>query len=72
MSLKLGIYRHFKGNEYKVIGVAKHSETQEDLVVYTPLYNDSGLWVRPLSMFAETVEREGKEFKRFEYSRESD
>ncbi|MBC8570352.1 DUF1653 domain-containing protein [Oscillospiraceae bacterium NSJ-54] len=65
--LKPGRYRHFKGGEYRVIGVATHSETMEKMVVYAPLYNDSGLWVRPLSMFLETVEREGKTFPRFTY-----
>lgn len=60
-----GRYRHFKGGEYRVLGVARHSETEEHLVVYTPLYDDSGLWVRPLSMFMETVVRDGKEVARF-------
>lgn len=55
MSIPTGRYRHYKGKDYKVIGVAQHSETNELLVVYTPLYNDSGLWVRPLSMFQEMV-----------------
>ena len=49
--LKVGIYRHYKGNEYGVIGIAKHSETEEKLVVYRPLYGEMGLWVRPLEMF---------------------
>lgn len=65
--IKLGKYRHFKGKEYEVIGVAKHSETLEDMVVYRALYGDNGLWVRPLSMFLETVVRDGKEIKRFTY-----
>jgi hypothetical protein len=65
--IPLGKYRHFKGNEYEVIGVAKHSETQEPHVVYRPLYDDSGLWIRPLSMFTETVERDGTVRPRFEY-----
>lgn len=67
--LKPGIYRHYKGKEYRVIGVAKHSETLEDLVVYEALYENetSKLWVRPLSMFLETVAIEGKEVPRFEY-----
>jgi len=65
--LKLGRYRHFKGGEYEVIGVARHSEGLEDMVVYRPLYNDTGLWVRPLSMFTETITREGKTFPRFEF-----
>ena len=65
--LRLGRYRHFKGGEYEVIGVARHSEGLEDMVVYRPLYNDTGLWVRPLSMFTETITREGKTFPRFEF-----
>lgn len=65
--IKIGRYRHFKGNEYLVIGVAKHSETLEEMVVYRALYGDGGLWVRPSSMWVETIERDGKRFKRFEY-----
>jgi cyclomaltodextrinase / maltogenic alpha-amylase / neopullulanase len=65
--LKLGKYRHYKGNEYEVIGVAKHSETLEDLVVYRALYGNCGLWVRPLKMFTEEVEIDGKKIPRFEY-----
>lgn len=67
--IKLGKYRHFKGNEYMVLGVAKHSETLEEFVVYEALYdNPKGrLWIRPLEMFLETIERDGKKFKRFEY-----
>lgn len=65
--IKVGRYRHFKGNEYLVIGVAKHSETLEEMVVYRALYGDGGLWVRPSSMWDETIERDGKRFKRFEY-----
>ncbi len=60
-----GRYRHFKGGEYEVLGVARHSEGLEDMVVYRPLYNDTGLWVRPLSMFLETVEHEGRAMPRF-------
>jgi hypothetical protein len=60
-----GRWRHFKGGEYEVIGVARHSETQERLVVYRPLYNDSGLWVRPVAMFLEMVEHEGRTIPRF-------
>jgi hypothetical protein len=63
--MKPGRYRHFKGGEYQVQGVATHSETGESLVVYTPLYGEGGLWVRPLAMFAETVEHEGREQARF-------
>lgn len=65
--MKPGRYRHFKGGEYQVQGVARHSETEELLVVYTPLYGEGGLWVRPLAMFEETVEREGEVISRFEY-----
>lgn len=65
--IKLGRYRHFKGNEYEVIAIAKHSETLQDMVVYKCLYGDYGIWVRPLSMFEESITRDGKTFKRFEY-----
>jgi hypothetical protein len=69
MTLQLGKYIHYKGKEYEVIGVAKHSETLEELVVYKALYQKEGenLWVRPLKMFTETVLIEGKEMKRFAY-----
>ena len=67
MELKPGRYRHFKGGEYNVQGVATHSETGEPLVVYSPLYGEGGLWVRPLSMFLETVERDGERHPRFTY-----
>jgi hypothetical protein len=62
-----GRYRHFKGGEYEVLGVARHSETQEWYVVYRQLYGDGGLWVRPLAMYAETVAHDGREVPRFEY-----
>ena len=62
-----GIYRHYKGNNYKVEGVAKHSETLEEMVVYRALYGEGGLWVRPKGMFLESVEKDGKQFFRFEY-----
>lgn len=65
--IKTGKYRHFKGKEYEVLGVAKHSETLEEMVVYRQLYGEHGLWVRPASMWEETVERDGKSFKRFTY-----
>ena len=65
--MKTGRYRHFKGGEYEVHGVATHSETGELLVVYTPLYGEGGLWVRPLEMFRETVIHEGREQPRFSY-----
>lgn len=67
MELKPGRYRHYKGGEYEVQGVATHSETGEPLVVYTPLYGDGGLWVRPLSMFLETVAQGSEEQPRFSY-----
>ena len=63
--LTLGRYRHYKGGEYTVIGVAQHSETGEALVVYRPEYGDRGLWVRPLSMFLESVEMPDGEVPRF-------
>jgi hypothetical protein len=63
--IKPGRYRHYKGNDYQVIGTATHSETEETLVVYYPLYGDRALWVRPLSMFIETVEKEGEVIPRF-------
>ena len=66
-SIRLGKYRHFKGGEYEVLGVARHSETEEELVVYRALYGAGGLWVRPVSMWTETVERDGKRFARFTY-----
>ena len=66
-SIKPGRYRHFKGKEDEVLGVARHSETEEELVVYRALYGDFGLWVRPVSMWNETVERDGKTFRRFTY-----
>lgn len=66
-SIKSGRYRHFKGKEYEVLGVARHSETEEELVVYRALYGDFSLWVRPVSMWNETVERDGKTFRRFTY-----
>ncbi|WP_293746079.1 DUF1653 domain-containing protein [uncultured Paraglaciecola sp.] len=67
MSLEIGRYRHYKGNEYEVIGVAKHSEDETELVVYQPLYGARGLWVRPLEMFIETVQVDGVTKPRFEY-----
>jgi hypothetical protein len=62
-----GRYRHFKGQEYTVIGVARHSETQEELVVYRQGYGDRSLWVRPRQMFLETVEIDGQVVPRFRY-----
>lgn len=63
----IGEYRHFKGNRYRVVGIAKHSETLEEYVVYQALYGDGGLWVRPKDMFFEEIERDGKRMKRFDY-----
>ena len=65
MEIKPGRYRHFKGKEYEVLGMARHSETEEELVVYRALYGEGGLWVCPVSMWNETVERDGKTFCRF-------
>ena len=59
-------FRHFKGNLYRLEGFAKHTETQEEMVVYRALYGERGLWVRPAKMFFETIERDGKSMKRFE------
>lgn len=69
MTLKTGKYKHYKGKPYEVIGIARHSETLEELVVYKALYQNEGenLWVRPLKMFSEEVEIEGKIMPRFEF-----
>lgn len=66
-SIPKGRYRHFKGGEYEVIDVARDSETQQFVVVYRALYGEHGLWVRPLAMFAEIIERDGRRMPRFEY-----
>ncbi|MDO9000504.1 DUF1653 domain-containing protein [Sediminibacterium sp.] len=68
MSVELGLYKHYKGNVYEVVGIAKHSETLEDLVVYKATYQKEGenLWVRPIEMFLERIELDGKSVKRFE------
>lgn len=66
MSLRKGRYRHYKGKEYIVIGVARHSETEEELVVYQQDYGDRGMWVRPKAMFEERVEIDGKLMPRFQ------
>ncbi len=65
-----GRYRHYKGNFYDVIGVARHSETEEELVVYRPRYGDRGLWVRPLTMFNEPVVVDGEPVPRFAFDPE--
>jgi hypothetical protein len=67
-----GIYRHYKGNLYEVIGTATHSETEERLVVYRALYGERGLWARSLEMFTETVTIDGREVSRFAWEGESD
>jgi hypothetical protein len=69
-SIPLGKYRHFKGKEYEVIGIARHSETLEEMVVYRQLYGERELWVRPREMFCEEVDVEGKKVPRFQYKGE--
>ncbi len=64
---KLGRYRHFKGKEYELVGLARHSETLEPMALYRPLYNESGLWVRPWSMWNEEIDRDGYKGPRFQY-----
>ena len=66
-TIKPGRYRHFKGNEYEVIGTARHSETLEELVVYRALYDNGGLWVRPAAMWSEMIEHGGQTVRRFTY-----
>ena len=70
--IRTGRYRHFKGNEYEVLFVAKHSETLETMVVYRALYGEGGVWVRPASMWNEEVERDGVNVKRFTYVGENE
>ncbi|MFV3412537.1 DUF1653 domain-containing protein [Pseudomonas nitroreducens] len=65
MRLQPGLYRHYKGQQYRVLGVARHSETEEEVVIYQALYGEFGLWVRPLSMFTEAVEVNGERLPRF-------
>ena len=65
MEFQPGRYRHFKGNEYELLYVARHSETMEEMVVYRALYGEGGIWVRPASMWNEIVERDGKIYRRF-------
>ena len=67
MEIKPGLYRHFKGNMYKVLYTARHSETMEEMVVYQALYGDMGIWVRPRAMFCEEIVRDGKTIVRFEF-----
>jgi len=66
--IPFGVYRHYKGNQYEVVGFAKHSETLEDMVIYKALYGEGGTWVRPLSMWDNPIEVDGKTVKRFEYA----
>ena len=68
--VRIGKYEHYKGGQYEVLGIAKHSETLEELVVYKKLYDDFGLWVRPLKMFLEEVEFKGAKVPRFKYIEE--
>lgn len=70
--MKVGIYRHYKGNLYKVLCIAKHSETEDELVVYQALYGKYEHWVRPIMMFNEEIEIEGKSVKKFTYISETD
>jgi len=65
--LKAGLYQHYKGNQYEVIDTVTHSETEETLVLYRPLYGEKKLWVRPLEMFLESVNVDGLCMPRFEY-----
>jgi len=67
MKFKHGTYRHLKGHMYETIGIAKHSETLEDMVIYVNQEDEKEIWVRPLSMFTDEVTRDGKTFKRFEF-----
>lgn len=69
MTTIAGIYRHYKGQRYRVLGTARHSETMEELVIYQALYGEHGLWVRPAAMFAETVEMDGEPIARFALER---
>lgn len=71
MDIKPGIYRHFKGNLYRVIGIANHSETLEPMVVYQALYGAKELWVRPASMWNETIDKNGYRGPRFQYIEEN-
>ncbi|OLF55179.1 DUF1653 domain-containing protein [Pseudomonas chlororaphis] len=65
MPLQPGLYQHYKGPQYRVFSVARHSETEEEVVFYQALYGDYGFWVRPLSMFLESVEVDGEQVPRF-------
>ena len=67
-----GRYRHFKGKDYELLYLARHSETEETMVVYRALYGERGVWVRPASMWSETVERDGRRVRRFTYIGETE
>jgi len=71
MNIKLGLYRHYKGNLYQVIGVARHSETLEILVVYQALYGSYGIWVRPYDLFTSSLRHEDQEVQRFQFIQEN-
>ena len=68
MNLENGIYKHYKGNLYEVLGVARHSETEQQHVVYKTLYGDYSMWIRPLEMFVEQIEVDGELVARFEFA----
>ena len=70
MIFKKGIYKHFKGHKYRVIGIAKNSENLEEMVVYVDMNDENNIWVRPLALFFEKVTRDGKTFDRFEFIEE--
>ena len=70
MHITTGVYRHYKGHDYRVFGVARHSENEEEMVVYQALYGEYGLWIRPLRMFCETVDLNGERLPRFALVRE--
>jgi len=72
ITIPKGIYKHFKGHVYKVIGIAKHSETLEEQVVYASISDETDIWVRPATMFLDVIERDGKQFQRFEFLGESE
>jgi hypothetical protein len=65
--IRVGRYRHYKGNDYEVVGSARHSETEEEMIVYRKLYGDGSLWVRPLAMFVEDVTVDGQSVPRFKW-----
>ena len=66
-SIPIGLYEHFKGKQYRVLHIAKHSETEEAYVVYQQMYGNKEIWIRPLSMFIETIDKNGEKIPRFKY-----